>query len=189
MNAIVSLLDDQRDQLVRAIWAELQRELGVRRAAELVPFPHVTYHGAESYNVQRLEPMLAALAQATPPFTLRTGGLGIFSGAQLVLYIAVAPSPALMSMHQALRQAVADAATGVSPYYTRDGLWIPHITLAQWDISPANLPGIVSRLCERTFEWDVSISNLALLTPAGERYEVRRRYELGGAASGRGTAE
>src|SRR5579859_4039396 len=47
MQGIVSLLDDASAQATRALWAELEREHGLREAAQSAPYPHVSFHLAE----------------------------------------------------------------------------------------------------------------------------------------------
>jgi 2'-5' RNA ligase len=187
MNAIVSLLDDEHIHRVTELWDELERADAVRRVRELVPYPHVTYQGAEHYDLDRLKPILEQVARDTKPFTLQTAGLGIFSGPQPVLYISVVRSQPLSAFHRALWQAIDNAGSDLSPYYSPDGSWMPHITLAQWDISAANLPAIIGPLSERPFAWDILVDNLALLVraPAGESYTLRRRFDFGAATSQR----
>ena len=42
MHAVVSLLDDIHDQVVRRLWEELREAHSVRYVVERVPFPHET---------------------------------------------------------------------------------------------------------------------------------------------------
>src|SRR5262249_44708135 len=149
MNAVVSLLDEIDDRRVRGLWAELKQTFGVGRVVELVPWPHVTYAVADRYDLDRLDPALGPLAAETKALPIQPTGLGIFTGPLPVLYLAVARSPCLSAVHEAVWHAIGDVGESYSPYYTPDGLWTPHITLAQWDISRENLPGIVALLAER----------------------------------------
>ena len=181
MIAVVSLLDDHHDLQVRDLWAELAREIGVRRVTEIIRDPHVTYQGAEQYDLDQLDTALSAVAAATAPFTISTTGLGIFTGPQPVLYLAVVRSAALTTFHTALWDAIGAAGRDYSPLYAPVGPWTPHITLAQWDLIPDTIGPIAARLAVRPLAWDVSIDNLAVLHPTGPdagRYEVWRRYPL-----------
>jgi 2'-5' RNA ligase len=179
--AVASLLDDPHDRLVRALWGELARDFGVLRVTEIVRDPHVTYQGAEQYDLDRLDTTLRAVAAATAPFTIYTTGLGIFTGLQPVLYLAVVRSAALATLHTALWDAVGTAGRDYSPLYAPAGPWTPHITLAQWDLTPDNIGPIVARLANRPLAWEIPIDNLAILrltSPDADRYEVWRRYPL-----------
>lgn len=181
MIAVVSLLDDHHDRLVRDLWDELARDFGVRRVTEIVPYPHVTYQGAEQYDLDELDTALRAVTAATAPFTISTTGLGIFTGPQPVLYLAVVRSAALTTFHTAFWDAIGASGREYSPLYAPAGPWTPHITLAQWDLTPDTIGPIAARLAARPLAWDIPIDNLAVLhptSPASDRYEVWRRYLL-----------
>lgn len=62
---------------------------------------------------------------------------------------------------------------------------MPHITLAQGDLTAANLPAIAAALCARSFEWDIRLESLAFFTESErvEGYEVRRHAFGAGQAS------
>jgi len=185
MMAVVSLLDERHDLQVRALWGELARDFGPRRVTEIVRDPHVTYQGAEDYDLDRLDTALCAVAAATAPFTISTTGLGIFTGPQPVLYLAVVRSAALTTFHTALWDAIGTAGRDYSPLYAPAGPWTPHITLAQWDLTPENIGPIAARLATRPLGWEIPIDNLAVLRRPSldiDRYEVWRRYPFAATA-------
>lgn len=184
MNGIVSLLDAEHEGMVRDLWRELERDFGVRRVGEVVPFPHITYQGARRYALKRMDAILERLARETAPFSVRTAGLGIFGGPQPVLTITVVRDTALDSFHRRVWEAIGDAASDLAPYYAPGDRWMPHITLAQGDLTRNNLPAIAGALCERPFEWDVRLGNIAFFqeTEQVEDYELRRyAFGAGGA--------
>lgn len=180
MNGVVSLLDAEDEAMVRALWQELEREFGVKRVREAVPFPHITYQGAERYALKRTETILERFARDATPFTVRTAGLGIFGGPHPVLAITVVRDATLDAFHRRIWQAIGDAASNFAPFYAPDDRWMPHITLAQGDLTADNLPAIVGALCDRPLEWDIRIENVAFFreTERVEGYEVRR-YTFG----------
>jgi hypothetical protein len=57
MHGIVSLLDNDRYQLIEDLWAELKREFSVH-GVYITPYPHFSYHVAQYYDVTKLEPIL-----------------------------------------------------------------------------------------------------------------------------------
>lgn len=181
MEAVVSLLDEVHIRAVEELWAELRREFNVRVASERVPFPHITYQGADSYDGQRLDAALHHVAGGVAPFTIETAGLGIFTGPLPVLYISVVRGPALADFHRRVWHALGDAGSNISALYNSDH-WMPHITLAQWDITPEALPHVLRLLAARPFSWQVSLTNLAYVESESDapdtRYRVRSRYEL-----------
>src|SRR5690349_2717404 len=126
MHAVVSLVDEEHYHLVEALWAELEEEFGVR-GVYVTPFPHFSYQVAPEYDVERLEPILARLAQATRPFRVRTTGLGIFTGPTPILFIPVVPNPDLARFHQTVWEATTVTSASRLAYYGPDQ-WVPHIT-------------------------------------------------------------
>ena len=180
MNGIVSLLDADHEVMVRTLWSELERDFDVKRVREEVPFPHITYQGARRYALKRMDTILERLARETAPFTVRTAGLGIFGGPHPVLGITVVRDRALDDFHRRVWNAVGDAASELAPNYAPGDRWMPHITLAQGDLTTENLPAIAGALGQRTFEWDIHLDNLAFFNESEQvaGYEVRR-YTFG----------
>lgn len=179
MNAIVSLLDEEHDRRVRALWGDLEATAAVRHLVEVIPYPHITYHGADQYEEASAVPLLERLAKGAKPFTVTTVGIGVFTGSMPVLYLAVARNPALQAFHDQLWREIGAAARDQSHYYDAQ-MWAPHITLAQWDITPQNLPRLTGLLGERHLEWEISIDNVALVQFSGERYEITHQFAFGG---------
>jgi len=58
MDAVVSLLDEDHTQRVEKLQGELEQRFGVKRVRQLVPYPHITYHGAQRYDGSRLRSIL-----------------------------------------------------------------------------------------------------------------------------------
>jgi len=65
MHGVVSLLDDEHYALVEHLWDEVETELGVRGLYK-TPFPHFSYHVAEQYDLDLLEP-----SRTFPPTAFR----------------------------------------------------------------------------------------------------------------------
>ncbi len=162
MQAVISVLDERHFQAVTQLWKELEREFGIRATSERVPFPHLTYQGAASYEARPLHAALQQIAREIEPFEIETGGLGIFTGDAPVLYIPVVESPLLTRLHGQIWQALQEIGREITTIYGPDH-WIPHITLAQWDITHAQLPDVVQLLSKRTFSWRITIANLTVI--------------------------
>ncbi len=77
MHGIVSLLDN--DQLIEELWAELEREFSVH-GVYVTPYPHFSYHVAQVYDVEKIEPILQRITSNITTFKVRTSGLGVFTG-------------------------------------------------------------------------------------------------------------
>jgi 2'-5' RNA ligase len=179
---IVSLLDDASEQAARALWAELDAHDGLREAAQRVPWPHVSYHVAESYELSRLAEALRRVAARTRPFTATITGLGAFEAPEPALYLAVERNAALDALHTLLWRELEgmDMARGVSPLYAPQP-WIPHITLAQGDLTLVALQTLVAERAGRDLRRELSVDNLTLLyqAPGAMTNEPLMRFTLG----------
>lgn len=184
MQGIASLLDEASAQAVRALWAELEREHGLCEAARSVPYPHVSYHLAEDYDLARIGALMRRIAAQIAPFTMRIRGLGAFTAVEPVLYLAVERTPGLDALHATLWRELANerVATTPSPLYA-SATWIPHVTLAQRDLTPEALDSLLTAWSSRDFHRDVFVSDLTLLyRRTGEAsYTPLERLKLSGA--------
>ncbi len=187
MHGVVSLLDSTHTAQVECLWAELDADFGVRGVV-ITPYPHVSYHVAAQYDLPRLAPLLHWLAGETAPFRLRTAGLGVFTGAQPVLYLPVVRTEALSRLHAMLWAAIAPVAEGSDGYYHPDH-WMPHITIGFGDVTPARLAPIIERLAARSFNWDIGIDQFAVIYDSGAGQAVHARYPLGSPARAEQTEE
>jgi len=173
---VVSLLDDKHCALVEHLWDELETELGVRSLYD-TPLPHFSYHVAEAYDVDLLEPILRQFDSQCATFRVRTAGLGIFPGDHPVLYVPVVRTSALTAVHQRLWQELAGASTGTIEYYHPER-WMPHITLADGDVLKDHLPNIIRMLSARTFDWEIEVTNLSFIHDTGTVQEARLCFGL-----------
>ena len=176
MHGIVSLLDNDHNQLVEELWADLEREFSVH-GVYVTPYPHFSYQVAQDYDVDKIEPVLQRFTSNITTFKVRTSGLGIFTGASPVLYIPVARSLELTQLHEEIWQEVATASTGVQQYYHPDQ-WMPHITIGFGDISKNNLSEIIPFLSERNFNWEITVNNIALIYDTGTKQELKSRFDI-----------
>lgn len=175
MDGIISILDDQHCKWVEELWAELDREFGLR-GIYITPFPHFTYHVAEHYEVEQVGPILERFAAEQPGLNVTTAGLGIFTGPSPVVYIPVVRNPKLSRFHRTLWERLGDAGTGVINHYRPDD-WMPHITLAYGDVDALNLPHIIRFLSKRDFYWEMPVRALSLVYSTGTEYGLRSRLD------------
>lgn len=178
MHGIVSLLDEQHDQQVKSLWAELNREVGIRRNLDRVPFPHISYHVAAEYDLERLKVTMGEISRAGQPFAIRTAGLGIFTAPDIVLHLTVVRSPQLADFHRRVWEAMAGNGTDVVEVFAPES-WMPHITLAQMDVTHEKLPDAVRLLSRYDLAWEIKIDNLALIYDSGEPHLLKWRMQLG----------
>jgi 2'-5' RNA ligase superfamily len=176
MHGIVSLLDKDHYQLVEELWAELEREFSVH-GIYVTPYPHFSYHVAQVYDVEKIEPVLKRITSNITTFNIRTSGLGVFTGTSPVLYIPVVRSLELTQLHQELWQEISPVSSGIQEYY-HPNQWAPHITIGFGDISKENLSQIIPFLAERDFNWEITVNNLGLIYDTGIKQELKSRFDI-----------
>ena len=176
MDAVISLLDAEHTRLVKSIWQELDVRFGVR-AISVTPFAHFSYQIADGYAIPRVEEALANVARSVPRFSVRTTGLGMFTGETPVLYVPVVKSPALTRLHRKIWEALDTAGSDISPLYSPEH-WMPHITLGHGDLDASNIPAIMALMAGRNFSWEIAIDNLALIYRVGGVRGLHSRYPL-----------
>ena len=161
MNGIASLLDDSHKTQVESLWCMLEEKCGLV-GVRTTPFPHFTYQVVETYDQERLGPILQEIAKKTQPFIVKTTGLGLFTGRLPVIYIPLVKNEPLLQFHQRLWEQTSTVAQGISPLYAPD-MWMPHITLGLEDITSANLACAMEALAFQDFNWQIEVNSLAFI--------------------------
>ncbi len=175
MEGLVSLLDEQHEARVRAIWDGLAHAFGLTALSQRTPIPHISYYVAERIDAAGIRPSLQIIAQQASPFSVRATGLGLFTHPQPVLYAPVVRSVALTALHGLLRPAFAAAAVEPSLYYEADR-WLPHITLAQGDLTEDNLPAVLQWFRQIPIDWEITLNNVALIANAPYDFRAENAF-------------
>jgi 2'-5' RNA ligase len=177
MNGIASLLDQPTTDHVKNLWQELESRCGLV-AVQSTPFPHFSWQVTEGYNLPRLEETLRKLARQTRPFTVRTAGLGIFTGENPVVYVPIVKEESLLQFHALLWKQTEGIAILPAPYYAPDK-WVPHITLAYNDVQRDNLNCALQTLVFKSFDWEIRIDNLVFVAQTDNQTTETIRYQFG----------
>jgi 2'-5' RNA ligase len=179
--AVASILPDEAAEQVKDLWAELERTLGLR-AATISPLPHFSYQVARDYDLDALQDVVASVARGARALRVQTAGLGVFTGPAPILHIPIVRSPELARFHVAVWSAAGVAAEKLDQHY-HPASWVPHVSLAFGDTTPAKAAAAVELLAGRDLAWDLELDNLAIVKGAGlEPQELVGRYPLGGVA-------
>jgi 2'-5' RNA ligase len=179
VSAVVSLLDEEHASRVHQLWVQLRDRFGVRFLYEQVPIPHFSYHVATAYDREKTQALLSEIASRTKPFAAKTGGLGIFTGANPVLFVNVARSPEMARLHEILWPALAALSEEAQPHY-QPTVWAPHITLAQGDLTHDKLLEVLGWLSSQNFNWTFEVNTLTMIEWTGARNEVHQfRFNRG----------
>ncbi|MEW5871390.1 MAG: 2'-5' RNA ligase family protein [Chloroflexota bacterium] len=161
MHGLVSLLPPPYYQQVEALWQELADEHHLQ-GIRVTPYPHFSWQIAQSYQFDDLEEILQQIALTTAPIVIRTTGIGIFTGPRPVIFIPVVKNAGLVNLHQEIWAHTQPVSQGLSPYYAPSH-WVPHISLAYEDVDQNNIMALMQKLAFRTFNWEMTIDNFALI--------------------------
>ena len=162
MVAVVSVLDPAdraRVLQLQEVWTTVS---GSRPTIPLLP-PHLSYHVADRYDLDRLLPRIRAIAAAAPPLTVRAEGVGLFTGDYPVIFLPVIRDARLSELHTALWQVAEAVAEGSSPYYHPDS-WTPHITLAAGTMTADDIAEVMRVMAGHTLSFRFRLDSIACIS-------------------------
>ena len=178
MYGIVTLVEGEAGERIRALWAELAASYG-KGAVQGHNRPHLTYHAADDYDKKRVRALLERLAAATPAFAVPTVGLGYLHGANGIAFINAVRTPRLSQLHEALWPEATAGGQGVVGYYQTER-WFPHVTLGDQPALLEALPRHAGVLGEAVLRVEMAIDNLALIEETAEGHDLEFRVSLRG---------
>lgn len=79
LEGIVTLLEGEYRDRVMDLWKGIEEKFGIA-SSYAAPLPHFSYQVADTYQRKGLESALSKLAGEHSTFTVRTAGLGVFTG-------------------------------------------------------------------------------------------------------------
>jgi 2'-5' RNA ligase len=161
VHSVVSLLDEIHYHKVTELWAEISRRFGIRERSD-DPLPHISYHvDMDRYDAARLIPLISEFAESNTTFSVKTEGIGVFTGQDPVPYITVVRTPELSRFQLELWNALKPVSSRPHPYMD-PRRWIPHITLSQNWIKAEEMPRVLAYLSTLDFNWEIPINHLSL---------------------------
>ena len=166
MQAIVSILDTVTHALLTKTCVQLKEKF-CACGFYVTEYPHFSYQVAEDFDLAALKARLAEEAARLAPFTTRVSGVGIFPGPHPVIFLPVVRTLELSHLHHRLWEITKDTPHKPVSHYG-PMCWIPHITLAQNDVTHDTLPEVMRWLNARTFNWEIRVDNLSLIYTEGE---------------------
>lgn len=182
MSTLAMLLHEPAASVVRGWWDRLEAEVGLR-GVRRVPFPHVTLFGFDGVPHPAVQDLLDDLCYRLPPLRLKAVGVGLFLQPTSVIYAPVIRSPELSSLHRELWDALGRLGADCFKLYA-PAQWIPHVTLAQSDLTPERSLQAMHLLSDLDLHLEFEVRNLTIFDWIGPLYEPRERYPLRGQAVG-----
>lgn len=177
MHGVVSLLDTAFYVQVEDLWKALENQCGLR-GIRVTPYPHFSWQISEEYNWDAMPNILLDITRDLEPFTIRTSGLGIFSGENPVIYIPVIRTGKLNNIHKKIWDGLLSISEQPSFYYAPQN-WMPHISLAYKDVSKENIDCALGLLAPNNLNWQVEIDNISVIyEPENSIGKLRDQYFL-----------
>lgn len=163
------------DQVV-ALWRKLRARFGLR-SAEQARTPHVTFVVGE-IDSEALRQSLPRIVQDTAPLEVELGGVYAFESESPVVYLRVDTSPALVTLHRRVLAVAKDVGMQIWPWYG-EADWIPHVTLALYDVERSRLDDVMAEARQYTgdIRWHTRLESLALVR-LGPLTGTRRPYSF-----------
>lgn len=161
---------------VRQWWDILEKEVGVA-GVRRVPFPHLTLFGFDGIEYPTIQRTLEDFSGNTAPLALHSVGLGMFLKPMPIIYTPVIRSPELSELHRSLWEMVSNLGGNMYGLYSPER-WLPHMTLAQFDLTRDNHLQALKVLMDLDLQLEFEVRNLTLFNWIGPRYEPQERYPL-----------
>ena len=121
--------DPSTEERIRSAWNAID-EAGVSDSMPKGGYrPHVSLGVCDHLDTDSLAQELSIFAEGVAPFRLSFPNIGIFSTSEGVVYLGVAVTEALLSVHAAFHKIFKKYAQEQREYYAV-GQWVPHCTLA-----------------------------------------------------------
>jgi hypothetical protein len=139
--AIELYLNESADRQVRQIWAALDAR-GIQSLGGIPDSdyrPHVALAVFDQGDVAGIADAVGSLFDGAMGLPLTLAPLGFFLGPEAPAFLGVVPTSQLLSLHDAVCQAVEPLTSGLWPHY-QPGALLPHCTLA---IPVADKPAVV----------------------------------------------
>jgi len=99
MYGIVSVLDDEHQDAVLRLWADIEREFGVCISETHVP--HFSYHVATAYGADVVK-ALESVAATTAPVSTSSFFIGAFDAPPPLFFLPLVRTDALSALHRRL---------------------------------------------------------------------------------------
>ena len=174
MFAIASLLDPVSGQAVQQFWKRFEVDCGLT-GVKLWPLPHFSWQSAETLQFEPVENILREISRQVKPFHVCATNLGVFTGDKPIVYLGRVKNETLLHIHQMLWERLQPFTGGLNFYYNPEN-WIPHITLALYDVEPDRLACAVSSIAFQKIEMEILIDNFAVLAHTADQSGLKSRF-------------
>ncbi|HHV01851.1 MAG TPA: hypothetical protein GXX68_06725 [Defluviitoga tunisiensis] len=178
MQALLSILPQPHYDKIYKIWDDLETKFGIKWVKNNISIPHLTWNVAENYNIENFTEVIKTSIKTLNSITIKTQGLGLFTGDKITLYLPIKPTKELLEFHLFLWNLVNVNNTKLNKYYSPTN-WIPHITLAVEDINKENVGTVVSYLSKKKLKLQIKLESVSVVRrDIGKEIEIENTYGI-----------
>jgi len=174
--AIASLLDLDQAPESKKVW-DLMLERCNHMGLLPVPIPHFSWQVAGNYALDQLLPAIESLALTWREFSVRTSGLGLFSGETPVLYLPIIKTRELLEKHDELWDLCSGFAVDLSLHYSPQN-WMPHITIIHQKFSFENVSCVIKDLYQKDLGMEFRVQKVEIIYQNDDEEGIKAEFSL-----------
>ncbi len=161
MEAIVSLVSINKT-VIHLEALNLINRPPYHQETNVIPTFHLSWQVAEVFDLPKIKQELAYISSEWDGFTIRTTGLGLFTGEKPVLYLPVMKNRGLLEKHEQIWAACNPYSSQHHALYSPES-WQPHITILYENTSMDQLLSLIHKLLPMDLNLEFQILSLAVL--------------------------
>jgi 2'-5' RNA ligase len=175
MIGFVSNLEGVPYREVKRLWSLFERKYN-SQAIQAYPHPHFTFQIAKTPDIRQLKSDFVKTVSGIKPFELEVDGFRHFR--RDVIYLAVKKTRELARIHKLINRFLETRCHDLLELYAPEN-WIPHITLAQEDLTEDNFERAWREFKGSNIRFKRRIHNICMVKflPDG-KIRIAKRYNL-----------
>ncbi len=174
--AIASLLDLDQAPESKKIWNLMLERCNYSGLLPL-PIPHFSWQVAGVYSMDQLLPAIESLAMTWNQFSVRTSGLGFFTGETPVLYLPIIKTRELLEKHEELWHLCSGYAKDLSLHYSPEN-WMPHITIIHQKFSFEGVSCVVEDLYQKNLGMEFKVEKVEIIYQNENDEGIKAEFSL-----------
>lgn len=174
--AVELCFDTLTEERIFDVWNAIH-EAGISSSALKASYrPHISLGVCNRLEASAFESELSTFAASIAPFSLSLSSVGIFPGAEGVVFIGVTVTEQLLNIHSAFHKLFKNHAQEQWAYYAV-GNWVPHCTIAS-GLSDQQISEAVAVCRQISLPIPAEVTAVGLVEVAPTSYRTVNLYEL-----------
>jgi 2'-5' RNA ligase len=175
---VVSILEGEAYAETKRMWRFFEKKYN-STAIQNFPHPHLSFQGGRSKNLKTIDAELQNLSREINPFPVTLRRIETFEKPERVIFLSVKRTRILRNIHKKIDALMQKHCSWTFPYYTPQN-WIPHVTLAQRDLTPTDFRSAIKELENYRPQYELTMYNICLVTwyDQGRKIRIHKEYIL-----------